>query len=278
MSTDDLEGVSLDKVLLDALVAEFCGTGVAGLALTGSHARGDAGPHSDLDLLRFSDLAPGRSRDEYQLRYVDDLLVSVSTRTFASKRAELRDPARAIWGVAGLRQARVLYDREGELCALLEEAHAFDWAPLRGAARELLGEELSGCAEEVHKILGALERDDDSALLYASLGLALALAKLVAVAEELVIETENRYFDQLHAAVGADSRWSRLHRLAIGLEAGPAALRPAQVRAIAGLHLYVSTHARVASELAATDAAVVSRACERIASVALPELALRGSS
>jgi len=223
--------------LLDRLQKELAVDGVTGLALTGSRARGDAAPESDVDLLRFVDAAPRTSRDLYELRYVEGLLVSISSNTLAAKHAEMAEPETAIWAVPGLRQARALYDREGGLSALFSAARAFDWAPLRDRARDYASCELAGCAEEVHKVLSALHRPGaDSTLVYASLGLAHGLGRAFAVARELLIDTEN-------------------------LEPGSPEPR---ARAVAGLRLYVETRTRLAGMLRHEDLKVVEGACARV--------------
>jgi predicted nucleotidyltransferase len=248
--------------LLDRLQKELAVDGVTGLALTGSRARGDAAPESDVDLLRFVDAAPRTSRDLYELRYVEGLLVSISSNTLAAKHAEMAEPETAIWAVPGLRQARALYDREGGLSALFSAARAFDWAPLRDRARDYASCELAGCAEEVHKVLSALHRPGaDSTLVYASLGLAHGLGRAFAVARELLIDTENQYLDRLWESAGADSAWSRLHRATLGLEPGSPEPR---ARAVAGLRLYVETRTRLAGMLRHEDLKVVEGACSRV--------------
>ncbi len=257
--------MSLPDSLIDYLVKELVEPGVTGLALTGSRVRGDAVPESDVDLLRLVDRAPRSSRELYRLRYVEGLLVSVSSNTISAKRSEMSEPETAIWTVPGLRQARVLYDRDGALAELLEDAQRFDWGPLRERARDFASAELAGCAEEVHKVLGASR---EGTRLYASLGLAQGLGRAFAVANELLIETENRYFESLWATAGKDSAWTRLHRAALGLDSESAA--GAEGRAVAGLRLYVETRTRLAGMLRPEDLPVVEGACGRIERADLP--------
>ena len=148
-----------------------------------------------------------------------DHLVSLSTTTVDAKRAELSRPETAIWAVPGLRQARILLDRDGALAALLREAQAFRWEPLQPAADAYASYNVMGLAEEVHKVLGALEGADESAALNATWGLVAGLARAVIVQRGVLIRTENAYFLQAQEAAGLESAWSRAFRVAAGFEA-----------------------------------------------------------
>lgn len=57
---------------LAALIHEY-GVGTRGMVLTGSYARGDATPYSDVDLLRFVATLPASEADRYRLAVRDDV-------------------------------------------------------------------------------------------------------------------------------------------------------------------------------------------------------------
>lgn len=256
---------SLDAATLAALTRRFAGAGVEALALTGSHARGDATSHSDIDLLRFAIEPPASERDAYRLWPLGDGLVSVTTTTIAAKRAELARPEMALWVVRGLAQARILADTDGRLAALIAEARAFTWTPdLRVAASAWASEALAGLAEEARKLLGALERDDASAMLYATVGLELGLTRALLVARGVLLTTENDYFDEALALAGPRSRWSRLLRVVAGYDAPPAAASLPRARGAAALWLYVEAARLLADALAKDDRAVVAPTVARI--------------
>jgi len=234
----------LPEVLLSGLVVEFADADTIGMLLAGSHARGDATPHSDIDLIRFTAILPEAEAERYTLVYPEGRLVSLSTTTIDAKRNELSRPETAIWAAPGLRQARILLDRDGALAALLGAAQNFRWEPLQPAADVYASYNMMGLAEEVHKVLGALANGDEAMALYGAWGLAAGLLRAVAVQRGVLIRTENSYFQQAQEAAGLDSAWSRAFRVAVGLE-----MATAMTRAAATLRLYQETAALLASAL-----------------------------
>jgi len=234
----------LPDLLIGDLVAEFADADTIGMLLAGSHARGDATPHSDIDLIRFAAVLPEAEADRYTLAYRERRLVSLSTTTVDAKRAELGQPETAIWAVPGLRQARLLLDRDGALAALLGKARAFRWEPLQAEADTYASYNVMGLAEEVHKVLGALAKGDEAVALYGTWGLVAGLLRAMIVQSGVLIRTENSYFQQAQEATGLDSAWSRAFRVAVGLETARAV-----TRAAAALRLYQETATLLASAL-----------------------------
>ncbi|MCH8205740.1 MAG: nucleotidyltransferase domain-containing protein [Chloroflexi bacterium] len=115
------------EIALARIVMELDDGDTVGVALTGSHARGDPTDYSDVDVLRFVQCLPEQEGDRYRLEVRDGHLFSVTTTTVAEKTGELTRPEKAIWAVPGLRQARVLLDKEGSLAELKLEADDFSW-------------------------------------------------------------------------------------------------------------------------------------------------------
>lgn len=247
---------ALDSATLAEVTQRFAGAGVEALALTGSHARGTATRYSDIDLLRFVAEAPTTPREAYRLWPLRDQLVSVTTTSITAKRAELAQPESLIWAVPGLRQARILADVNGGLAALIAEAQAFTWTPeLRNAAGVFSSNQLAGLAEEARKLLGALEREHVSAMLYATLGLELGLTRAMLVAQGTLLETENDYFDAAMAA--GSSRWQKLLRIVVGYGAPFDEPSFPRTRGEAALMLYVEAARLLTDTLAEDDRAVV---------------------
>jgi hypothetical protein len=254
----------LPDEFLSALTAEFTDDQTVGMLLAGSHARGEATAYSDVDLVRFARVQPETEAGRYLLAYRAEWLVSVSTTTLTTKESELARPETAIWAVPGLRQARILLDREGQIAALLQKAHAFQWAPLQPAADAYASYELMGLAEEVHKVLGALAYGNEPTAAYGIWGLVLGLPRAVAVQRGLLIPTENAYLRLVPAAIGDDSAWARAFAVAAGLVAAPAAASPVIVRAMAALRLYRETASLLESVVQPDHAPIIAGALARI--------------
>jgi hypothetical protein len=151
------------------------------------------------------------------------------------------------------------------LAALVAEARAFTWTPaLRAAAVDHASDTLAGLAEEAHKALGARERGDESAMLYAALGLQQVLIRVALVARGVLLESENQWFDAALRLEPPDSRWQRLLRVVVGYDAPPAGMPPARGRTDAALWLYVEATRLLADMLTAEDAALVAATVARI--------------
>ncbi len=201
----------------------------------GSYAREQESKYSDVDFDIYVSKLPENSYDRYTLRYWDGKLVSLKYALLDEERAAFTNPRRAIWAVPGLRGMEILLDKDGSLSELRKAAQEFDWSPLRPAADEFASEEIMGCAEEVHKILNGLARRHESTVLYATWGLVKNLLEAVAVQRGLMIVSENRYFDLIQDAAGRDSKWTRVFRMAWGLDPSSSQY---QSRGAAALTLY----------------------------------------
>ncbi len=211
------------ETLLQRLVQELVDDNTLAIGLTGSHARGDANAHSDIDLWHFVKELPQDPRAAYTLRMDEGWLVSVSLRRLADEAALMHAPRTAIAVLPGFRQMRVLHDPQGELARVTGEARNFPWDSLRAAAADQASYELCGNAEEVGKLLAALEQDDDEMALFWLHAMIFGLLNATTLGLGLPVETENRQVQQLQAAVGVDSAWSRALRAALGIPPAPAA-------------------------------------------------------
>jgi predicted nucleotidyltransferase len=230
----------LSDEFLNTLAAELDNDGIAGIILGGSHARGDATAYSDVDIACFvHDESKQRKK---RFMYRDGYLVSIGTKTIAAVRADMLKPNIAIWVVPGLSNCRILLDKDGLVGRLLRDIEAFTWEPLQEAADNYASFTIMMLAEMVHKILSeALLKRDDLAVSYAASKLFSGLTEAVAVQRGVLVKSDNTYYRQVQEAAGPDSAWTRYHRLAAGVDAGPAEATPVMARGVAALRLYGET-------------------------------------
>ncbi len=201
-----------------SLISHLDNPNVTGIAMTGSHARGQGNKYSDVDLDIYVIILPENKYDRYTLRYWDGRLISLKSVLIEDELAAVSRPWDAIWAIPGLRQMRILTDKFGKLADLQRVAEEFEWAKLQPAADDYGVEQLMGCAEEVHKILNGLAYNKESTVLYAVWGLLKGLGSGVATQRGLLIESENRYFDIIQDSIGRESEWVRSFRLALGAD------------------------------------------------------------
>lgn len=237
----------------DQLARQFQHPTVRAIVLMGSFARGDAGPYSDVDLVRFldSDTAdpPGKGShlQHGRLLMVSHVIPDLVQRWFTEPRLVLET-------IAGLRRARPLYDPDGIFAAIQQRAHAFTWDGSMGhKAADAASEELVGWIEEAHKGMEGLRRNHIGRMLNARHGFSWGLIKVMALHHRLLISGDNAFFDEVNTAVGSDTEWSQLSRLTFGI--GPPVSLRRQV--IAGLHLYALTADLLDNHLRPQDAPLV---------------------
>ena len=228
----------LNDTFLQSLIARFNRPGVIGICIAGSYTRGMQDEYSDVDLELYVDELP---EEDYALQLFDEKLVSVKYLRLADEVSALKKPERAVWAVSGLSNMKILLDKDGGLAALKQAAKDFHWADLQPLANKYAIEELSGCAEEAHKVMSGLKSDNESKVLYASWGMFKNLSFAALVQAGLMIQSENRAFaiieDHYRASHPA---WTRAFRLAFGMdvEAGVPAYK---TRGYASLNLYEET-------------------------------------
>lgn len=227
------------------LLEHFVEPGIEAVALLGSHARGEAGPFSDIDLLRL--VADEAAADDGTSHLIAGRLVTVSTVGPAGVERWFTEPDAAINSVLALREARSIYDPTGRFRAIQERARSFVWGEaLQEKANRQASRALVGWVEEVLKGLEGLRRvqqgeDATGRLLNARFGLSWGLVNVLRVQRGVLCYSDNAFLDAVTVAVGRDSRWSRLARIAFGLS-DPEGHPPSLVEEVtAGLHLYVET-------------------------------------
>ena len=221
--------VALPDDELLRLALEAGGPRAHAVVLVGSLARGDADAYSDVDLKCFVH-GPEKPRDWFGRR--GGRLVTVFSGPVQERLDELGDPRSALWAVPTWRNMRVLLDREGEAERLRQAALAFDWEQLDPDGYAAHG--LVYLGEWALKLVGALVAGDAERAVGPTWELANELAVAMAVHRRLHVESERAFLPAVRAV--ADPDWSRLHRVASGVEPGDW-----RMRGVAALGLYWQT-------------------------------------
>ena len=184
---------------------------VQSIILHGSYARGDAvAPYSDIDLVRILDEACNQQEDKHFV-YRDGYLLSISSRPLSVYYSRFAYPETAIFAISGVREARILLDKNESFKKLQQEAWSWTWEPLQAAAHTYASKLLVAQTEIVLKAMRALTLGDSVALADMTLDLFSALTEAVAVGLGVLMRSGNTYFHQVQEAVGQQSSWTRSH-------------------------------------------------------------------
>jgi hypothetical protein len=229
---------SLEDSFLTALIARLDPPADVGIAIAGSHARGESNEYSDLDLDIFVNQLP---EETYSFRLFNGRLVSQKYILLADEYVSMTRPEKAVWAVPGLRQMQIVQDESGQIAKLKQTALDFNWAVLQQAADQYAVDDLMKCAEEAHKIISGLKQQHESKVMYASWGMFKELSFSVLIQAGLLIDSENRAFDIIQKHLGTDHPWTRVFRLSFGMDLGDMHIPAYQTRGQAALDLYVQT-------------------------------------
>lgn len=194
---------------------ELASSGAEAVVLVGSHARGEAGPNSDVDLLAVGD-------DSYlpRLEVRNGLLVSVSMQPVSViRREDLGLPAMVCEAVPGWRGAVVLEDPSGLADSLIEEAHSWTWEPLNERCDAWVAEEIAARAETVGKLAGSLRKGNRHTASVKRHSIATNLARALAVHHRILYGSENRMWSLVSDAMGEE--WTKAQSTALGLDGEP---------------------------------------------------------
>ena len=241
----DFAAVRIARELTPELVAG----GAQALVLSGSFARGDAHPESDIDIIVLG-AGPG-----CRLRRHDGYLVSLSWQTPEQVRDSFLSPTEVGATVPGWRRAIPIHDPQGVAAALIEEAMAWTWDGLDARCCDgHVAEGITGLAEEVHKLAVSLEVGRRWPAAVQRSVLALRLAGLLALHYRMLYETENRLWDLVAGRM--PPAWARSQAAAL-CDSG----QDFRESCIAALQLYSLAVAEVRHLLDSRQLAVVSHAC-----------------
>ena len=192
------------------VAAELVARGARAVALVGSYASNTAtSPYSDIDLYAIG------AGPEYLLEVHDSTLVSISWRNVAGIQRSFIDPATALLAVPAWRSAIMLHDPSGVTEGIQSLARAWKWESISAAADSWVADSLTGYAEEVLRLGGAITRSRESAAAVQRNVLALRLPKVVAVHLRLLPASESTLSDEVSEAMGAE--WSAAQATAFAL-------------------------------------------------------------
>jgi predicted nucleotidyltransferase len=229
------------------MVAELAARGARAVVVTGSHARGEAGEGSDLDLVVVGD---GPS---YLLEVREDRLVTQKWTTEAECRARFLDPSSAGSYVPGWRDAVVLHDPHGIAEQLKREALSWEWTLLGTACDAWVAEEITRLAEEAQKVADALGSGRTLRAAARRAVLVLRLAPLLAAHYRLLTGSEDALWHQLGARIGPE--WTRAQAAAFATEG-----ESLEASCGAALRLYRTAAEAVAASLDDRQRSVVAHA------------------
>jgi hypothetical protein len=182
--------------------------GAEAVVLFGSRVRGDAYEESDIDIH-----AIGRGH-EYGLERVQCFLISISWSTARQHRQAFTDPSKVGGIIPAWRNAVIIHDPKGTARALKEDAGRWRWESLSRQTDRWVAEEITGWAEEVHRLIGNLQLGRTTAAAVQRSVLAIKMAPILVVHERILYDTENQLWTLVSARMGA--KWAKLQSIALG--------------------------------------------------------------
>lgn len=248
-----------EQPAFDDLVTRFRAPGVVALVLMGSHARGDAGPFSDVDLVRFH--AQGVATGSAETHLLGGHFVVVSDVYPDQIEESFQEPQQASTTIAGLRSALPLWDPDKYFSSVQERAKAFNWDEvMQDRADAWASSQMVGWIEEVQKGLAGLRTSHEGRLLNARFGLTWGMVNVLRVQRGVLVSGDNDLYPEVIQVVGAESYWAALSRQAYGIDGGDSLLD----QVVAGLRLYALTAELLADALRPDDKRKIDEVVGRI--------------
>jgi hypothetical protein len=182
--------------------------GAEAVVLWGSRVRGDAYTESDIDIQAIG------GGPHYRLERYQDFLVSISWATVRQERQAFKDPSKAGGIIPAWQNAEIIHDPRGIAKVLKQEALDWRWDSLGKKVDRWVAEELTGWAEEVHRLVGSLQLGRiNTAAVQRSL-LAVHIAPILAAHHRILYDTENTLWNLVSERMGM--KWSQIQSVAPG--------------------------------------------------------------
>lgn len=244
-------GVSMWRSRADAVAELMMKSGAVGVALMGSHARGDAHPLSDVDIVALGSGDPS-------FREEDGVILSTSWVQPEAAIASFTIPQELVITVPGWRTAVPLCDPNGRVAELVAAAKHWCWSPdLEDKARQWLANEVTGYCEEVFGLVRSIEAGTDYPAAVVRSVFALRCANLIAVRYGVLYESEKHLWALVADRQGGS--WRRAQEAAFALQGEPLG---SSARAALQLYQMVAEEAR--NDLSAAQSVVVDHALREI--------------
>jgi predicted nucleotidyltransferase len=182
--------------------------GAEAVVVFGSRVRRDAYRESDIDIH-----AIGRG-PRYRLERYQGFLVSVSWMTAKQHRQAFKNPSQVGGIIPAWRNATIIYDPKRIAQAIKREAKTWQWEALSKKADRWVAQEVTGYAEEVHRLIGNLQLGRRSAAAVVRSVLAIRMAPILAVHHRILYDTENQLWDLVSKRMG--TKWAQIQSTALG--------------------------------------------------------------
>jgi predicted nucleotidyltransferase len=162
-----------------------------GVALIGSHARGDAHELSDVDLIMIQD-----EEKEHEIVIFEKNYYSLSYYRPKDLERYYRSPDLILNGLKAFGKMKPIYDPDGLIETVIKEAENFKFSSvLREQCKYKAKQEYLGFIEEATKAISGLEDEHKGKLLNGIYGLNYGMFNVIRLRDQIMIESDNDFFD-----------------------------------------------------------------------------------